>query len=127
MKDVNTLGVGELCDEIRETPAHDGEIGLTHEQLVNAYERLRAVAVELVEWVKPIKPLTKGDVVRCYEDPVTEQAIEGDCILLSKVRDGDDGRELWNVRFASDGIDGPSYSRSVHVRNRYNNSEEDAS
>lgn len=71
-----------------------------------------------------MRPLAKGDVLCCYEDPVTEQVVEGDCCLVVKERDGDDGREVWLVRFAADGIDGPSYSRSVHVRNRYNTSEE---
>lgn len=72
---------------------------------------------------KPVRPLAVGDVVRCYEDPATEKEVEGDCILMSKVRDGDDGREMWSVRFASDGIGGPLCTRSVHVRNRYNNAE----
>ena len=85
------------------------------ESLVSAAYRLQKPSV---------RPLAVGDVVRCYEDPVTEQQTEGDCILMSKVGAGDDGREMWRVRFAADGIEGPSFTRSVHVRNRYNNAEE---
>lgn len=83
-----------------------------------------AEELEVKQDTKPsVRPLAMGDVVRCYEDPVTEQQTEGDCLLMSKLRDGDDGREMWCVRFAADGIDGPLYTRSVHVRNRYNNAE----
>lgn len=61
MKAVETLSVAEMCDEIREAPAYDEGAGITHEQLVNAYERQRLVALELVEWIEG----TEGDR---YED-----------------------------------------------------------
>jgi hypothetical protein len=51
VKAVETLSVAELCDEIREAPAYDAEVGLTREQLGSAYERLRLLAVELAVWV----------------------------------------------------------------------------
>ena len=70
MKAVETLSVAELCDEIREAPAYDAEVGITHEQLVNAYERLRLVAQELVEWIEG----TDGD--RYEITPAGEAALK---------------------------------------------------
>lgn len=73
-------------------------------------------------------PLTIGDVVQCFEDPVTQEDIEGDCILIKKLHPGygNTGLETWLVRFAADGIDGPEVQRAVHVKNRYNTTEEAA-
>lgn len=72
------------------------------------------------------KPLAIGDVVQCFEDPVTQEEIEGDCILIEKLHAGygDSGLETWKVRFAADGIDGPHVQRAVHVKNRYKANEE---
>jgi hypothetical protein len=50
-KEIEQMSVLELCDEIRDAPAYDAEVGLTREQLGSAYERLRLLAVELAEWV----------------------------------------------------------------------------
>lgn len=49
---VQRMSVREMCDEIREAPAYDAEAGITREQLAKAYERLRRVSVELVEWLE---------------------------------------------------------------------------
>jgi hypothetical protein len=49
--DLKKMSVAELCGEICEAPAYDAKAGITRQQLANAYERLRLVAVELAEWV----------------------------------------------------------------------------
>ena len=45
----------------------------------------------------------KGDQVKVYENPITEENLEGEAILISLYRpDTGDGLSMWEVRFGNE-------------------------
>lgn len=57
----------------------------------------------------------KGNIVKVYEDPVTEQKEEGEAVLIRKLREvqmGDFVIEYWNVHFLDD-MEGEVFERAI--------------
>ena len=53
------------------------------------------------------------EMVNIYQDPITEEKLEGRACLLQKVADLGDSLEQWKVCFA--GEDGGVYLRTIKV------------
>jgi len=54
------------------------------------------------------------ETVMVYEDPITEQKLEGEACLLHKIDDLGNGLERWKVCFR--GEDGGVYERTIKVK-----------
>lgn len=59
-------------------------------------------------------PHKDGDIVKIFEDPLTEQRLEGEAKLISKVREDND-REYWVVEFTRDHSRCPRWIKKSQV------------
>ena len=55
---------------------------------------------------------SKGQIVVIYEDPLTEEKIEGQAKLLKRVKTITEGTERWHVNFLADNV-GDVFIRTI--------------
>jgi len=48
--------------------------------------------------------MKKGDIVKIYVRPLSEEGFEGNAKLISFIQDLHDNLKYWNVKFISDGF-----------------------